>query len=86
MYFFSKYVKFYERQPMLQKRAFFSAIFSPFDSFIYAIGGNSGTEDLQTCEKYNITKNQWFFISPMKKAKNGASGVCIDTLIFVFGG
>ena len=42
---------------MLQRRAFFAAIFSPFDSFIYCLGGNSGTEDLQTCEKYNITTN-----------------------------
>ena len=83
---FSKYEKFIEKPLMLWKRAFFAAIFCISDSCLYAFGGNDGENDLNLCERYSIQENVWRPIKPMSFARNGASVVSFDRVIFVFGG
>lgn len=83
---FSKYHRFYEKPPMIVKRAFFPSVFSIFDSSVYVLGGQDGQSDIATCEKYNITENSWRVIKPMLIPRNGASAICFEKVIFVFGG
>jgi len=84
--FFSKYKKFFEKPPMLTKRAFFPTVFSMFDQSLYVLGGQDGMHDLDACERFQISENAWRPISSMTKKRNGNSAMCIDSLIFTFGG
>ena len=83
---FSKYHRFYEKPPMVVKRAFFPSVFSIFDSSVYVLGGQDGQSDMSICEKYNITENSWRVIKPMETPRNGASAISFEKVIFVFGG
>jgi len=83
-----KYRNFYEKCPMLQKRAFFSALFCRVDSQVYVFGGFDGQKDLASCEKYSLYENVWREIKPMSTPKNGAASLHIKRTkcIYVFGG
>jgi hypothetical protein len=84
--YFNKYLKFYEKPPMICRRAFFPGIFCIIDSCIYVFGGQDGTDDLKMCEKFSVSENVWRPISPMNEARNGSSCVIMDKAIFIFGG
>ena len=53
---------------------------------MFVFGGHDGDVDLETCEQYSIRENIWRSIAPMNQKRNGASVVCFDKIIFVFGG
>ena len=84
--FFSKYKRFFEKPPMMAKRAFFPAVFSMFDQNVYALGGQDGMRDLEACESFSVKDNVWRPIAPMQVKRNGNSALAIDSLIFTFGG
>jgi len=71
---------------MLRKRAFFASVFCISDSCLYALGGNDGEEDLIYCERFSVQENVWRPIANMSVARNGASVVSFDRVIFIFGG
>jgi len=81
---FKKYKAFYEKCPMLSKRAFFSTLYSQIDCQIYAVGGYDGTQDLKSCEKYSLYENVWREIAPMNVARNGSSCLLLKHLKFLF--
>lgn len=83
---FSKYHRFYDKPPMVVKRAFFPSVFNIFDSCVYVLGGQDGTSDISTCEKYSVADNTWRVIRPMFLPRNGASAISFEKVIFVFGG
>jgi hypothetical protein len=82
----SKYHRFYEKPPMVVKRAFFPSVFNIYDSSVYVMGGQDGISDIATCERYSVSENTWRVIKPMHHPKNGASAVSFEKCIFVFGG
>jgi hypothetical protein len=87
--YFCKYNVFLEKPQMINKRAFFSSIFTKLDSAIYVFGGSdSNTHDLADCEKFSLFESVWRPLAPMKMARNGTSAVNFEQyrLIFVFGG
>ncbi|CDW87855.1 kelch motif family protein [Stylonychia lemnae] len=81
---FKKYKVFYEKCPMLRKRAFFSSLYSQIDCQIYSIGGYDGINDLATCEKYSLYENIWREIAPMNKPRNGSATLLLKHLKFIF--
>ena len=83
---FSKYMKFFEKPPMLSKRAYFPSVFCISNSSIYVLGGQDGTHDVALCEKFSIPENNWKVVESMKVPRSGASAIIFENLIFVFGG
>lgn len=71
---------------MIYKRAFFPSIFCLSDSCLYAIGGHDGKQDISFCERYSLAENVWRQVAPLSVARNGASVVSFDKVIFAFGG
>lgn len=83
---FSKYTKYLEKPPMIDRRAFFPSIFCISDSCLYVFGGHDGAADLAACERYSVQENVWRSIQPMRARRNGASVIAFDRVLFVFGG
>ena len=83
---FSKYLKFFEKPPMLTKRAYFPSVFCISNSSIYVIGGSDGLNDLALVEKFSIPENNWKVVESMEIPRSGASALIFENLIFVFGG
>jgi len=44
---------------MKTPRRFFSCVYESEDKMIYAIGGRSGMSYLESCEAYDVVKNEW---------------------------
>lgn len=77
-----------------------SFIFTHLENALFAIGGNSGTCSLDTCEKYDPILDKWSPISPMKNRRHfqltnfsrlfnfraGAGVAVIGPYIYVIGG
>jgi hypothetical protein len=57
--YFNRYIKFEDKAPMQIKRAFFPSTFCIADTSIYVFGGNSGDQDLASCERYSVAENVW---------------------------
>ena len=74
-----------EKPQMLNKRAFFSAIFAKQEIYVFG-GSDSSSTDLAQCEKFSLIEGQWKEIAPLNVARNGTGCINIGSLIFVFGG
>ena len=84
-----KYNIMLEKPTMINKRAFFSALFTKIENCIFVFGGSdSPSADLNQCEKFSLIESAWKPIAPLKMARNGTSCVSMEPhrLIFVFGG
>lgn len=84
--FFSKYKQIYQKPGLSCPRAFFPSVFCISDSCLYVFGGHDGASDTAACERYYVQENAWREIAPMTIARNGASLVAFDRVIFLFGG
>ena len=61
---------------MINKRAFFSSLFTKLDSAIYVFGGSdSNTHDLVECEKFSLFEGVWRPIANMRVPRNGTGAV-----------
>lgn len=52
---------------------------------MFALGGNSGSVSLKTCEVYDPHLNKWNFIASMNQARAGAGAVVVHGFIYVIG-
>jgi hypothetical protein len=78
-----------EKPPMINKRAFFSAVFTKLENSIFVFGGSeSSSTDLNQCEKFSLVESVWRPIAPLNTARNGTSAISMEPhrLIFIFGG
>jgi hypothetical protein len=51
---------------MINKRAFFSSVFTMLENSIYVFGGSdSNKSDLVECEKYSLLESVWRPIAPL---------------------
>ena len=58
MQYFCKYNIFIEKPPMINKRAFFSTVFSKLENSIYVFGGSdSNQSDLMDCERFSLVES-----------------------------
>ncbi len=72
---------------MINKRAFFSAVFA--ENSIFAFGGSdTSNTDLNACERFSLVDSAWKPIAPLNVARNGTSSLSMEPhrLIFIFGG
>ncbi len=86
--FFSRYINFIEKPPMINKRAFFPTVFAKLDNSLYVLGGNDSHTDMVACEKFSLAESVWRPISPLNVGRNGCGAVIFEhhRLIFAFGG
>jgi kelch-like protein 10 len=57
-----------------------------FRGDIWAFGGLDGTNRVPTVERYNVARNQWDLMPPMRVARSDGSAVVHNGRIFVCGG
>lgn len=51
------------------------------DNYIYVIcGKDSSNEIVDSCEAYNVIKNEWKIISPVHKKRYAATAVAMNVL------
>uniref|UniRef100_A0A4W4F4Z4 BTB domain-containing protein n=1 Tax=Electrophorus electricus TaxID=8005 RepID=A0A4W4F4Z4_ELEEL len=67
-----------------QKRTFFHL--SALQGKLYAVGGRNTTGEIDTVECYDLTKNEWTFVSPMSEPHYGHAGTVHGDLMYVSGG
>ena len=65
-------------KPMNHARCTLSAVTSDDSRNIYAIGGYDGSA-LCLVEKYDVTKDKWEFITPMKNKRFMHSAIIYNT-------
>ncbi|KAL7865749.1 hypothetical protein SRHO_G00109960 [Serrasalmus rhombeus] len=67
-----------------EKRTFFHL--SALKGKLYAVGGRNASGEIDTVECYNLSKNEWTFVSPMSEPHYGHAGTVHGGLMFVSGG
>ncbi|KAI1899733.1 hypothetical protein AGOR_G00064800 [Albula goreensis] len=67
-----------------EKRTFFHL--SALKGKLYAVGGRNSSGEIDTVESYNLSKNEWTFMSPMKEPHYGHAGTVHGDLMYVSGG
>ena len=78
-------LKITKKAPMIQNRKEHSIV--QLQNAVYALGGFDGENFLKTCERYDLEKDEWKFVSSMKIPKCAfASSVLNNRFIYVFGG
>lgn len=53
---------------------------------VYAIGGGDQEGITGSCEYFEVKKNKWHDMSPLRMARAGASATSMKDTIYVFGG
>ncbi|KAJ8253430.1 hypothetical protein GJAV_G00212860 [Gymnothorax javanicus] len=67
-----------------EKRTFFHL--SALKGRLYAVGGRNSSGEIDTVECYNLSKNEWTFMSPMTERHYGHAGTVHGELMYVSGG
>lgn len=72
--------------PMLEPRSSHTLV--KMENYVFAIGGFSKEkgEYLNSCERYNIEKNQWERVLPMKVQRSKPTCIKKGSYIYTFGG
>lgn len=74
-----------EISPMIQCRC--GVGLTVLDDFIYAVGGHDGRKHLNSVERYDVHKKQWFEDVPnMKYSRTSVGVVTLDGHIYAIGG
>lgn len=55
------------------------------DTSLYAMGGYDGTDQLNSVEKYDVEKNSWSFVAPMKHRRSALGVTVHQGKIYVLG-
>ena len=55
-------------------------------SYVYAIGGQDGTEVLSTVERFDLHTNTWTLVAPLPQPLRFMTSVSYKGKLFVFGG
>ncbi|TRY59105.1 hypothetical protein DNTS_013233, partial [Danionella cerebrum] len=66
-----------------EKRTFFHL--SALKGKLYAVGGRNATGEIDSVESYNLNKNEWTFVAPMKEPHYGHAGTVHGGLMYVSG-
>ena len=61
-------------------------IFTYIFRYAYAIGGQDGTENLSTVERYDPHTNTWMLVAPLPQPLRFMTSVSYKGKLFVFGG
>lgn len=75
------------KKSMSQMRKEHAAVIN--DSIVYVMGGYDGVQNtfLNSCEVYNIAKNEWTYFAPMNISKCAFSACVVNKkFIYTFGG
>jgi N-acetylneuraminic acid mutarotase len=59
------------------------------DNYVYAMGGYDGVQNvfLNSCEVYNVKKDEWRYFQPMNTSKCAFSATVVNNkFIYTFGG
>lgn len=75
------------KKSMNQMRKEHAAVIN--DNFVYVMGGYDGAQNifLNSCEVYNIQKNDWTYFTPMNISKCAFSATVVNKkYIYTFGG
>ncbi|XP_028846804.1 kelch-like protein 9 isoform X2 [Denticeps clupeoides] len=67
-----------------EKRTFFHL--STLNGKLYAVGGRNTAGEIGSVECYNLSKNEWTFVSPMSEPHYGHAGTVHGSLMYVSGG
>lgn len=78
--------KFHSVGRMNERRCHLSAVYSPSDRRLYALGGHNGLQRLRSGEWFDTRCNQWHPIADMTIARSDASACSHGGKIFIAGG
>ncbi|KAK6017414.1 kelch repeat protein, partial [Ostertagia ostertagi] len=56
------------------------------DGSIYVVGGTSTVDCMSAVERYDVRRNEWFFVGHMRESRAGVAVAVLDGCLYALGG